>query len=264
MRRYYSEHFPYDWVVWFLTAGGNFPLNQREFAFRWNDSVKRYETFKTLQDAQLYMDINGYPEDEVPGFTLPLRFGSAEALRSFLIEKTPQSIDIGPLFQDIAHMAEDRKDPYAPKLSQLSFDIDLKDYEGPCLCWKDKRICDPCWIQYLRPALVELLGFLKTFMQFECVIPIYSAGAGFHVFVIDPSVWDWDDVARLGLMKHLPPSVKYDHSIVLSHLIKLPFSPHKTNGTLSLPILDPETFLPSQWRIKIANVTSELMEKLLQ
>lgn len=265
MRRYYTDFFPYEWVEWFLTCGKKFPLSGREFAFRWSpDITKRNEIFNTAQDAQLYMDINGYQEDEVATTrSIPLRFGNTESLRRFLIAKQPHSIDIGPIYQSLKHVGSDRHDPYAPKLCALTFDIDLKDYNDPCQCHKDKRICDPCWIRYLRPALIDLVGFLRNVMEFQCIIPIFSAGAGFHVFVLDPDVWEWDTVARQALVKHLPASIKCDAAVVLNHLIKLPFSPHKANGYLSLPILDIETFLPSEWRIKIESVTEELIHKLV-
>ncbi len=266
MHRYYSDYFPYEWVEWFLTLGGEFPLNQREFAFRWlPDIVKRNQDFKSTEDAQLYMDMNGYPEDEVAiGTMIPLRFGTIELLKAFLVAKQPHSIDIGPIYQSIAHVAEDRKDPHAPKLSALQFDIDLKDYDPQCDCWKKKKVCDPCWLLHLRPALLDLVHFLWKTMHFSTdgIIPVFSAGAGFHVFVIHKRVWDWDDVARQALIKHLPRTVICDPAIVLNHLIKLPFSPHKSNRCLSMPIVDIETFLPSQWRVLIENVDYDLMEKL--
>ncbi len=268
IRRYYSDHFPYEWVEWFLTLGGKFPLNRREFAFRWQpDVVKRNQDFKTVEDAQFYMDVNHYPSNERAtsiGTVLPLRFGTIGALRKFLIEKQPHSIDIGPLYQSLAHVSSDRKDPYAPKLSALQFDIDLKDYGGACECHKKKLICDQCWIQYLRPALIDLVNFLTETMQFDTsgIIPVYSAGAGFHVFVIHERVWKWDDSARQALIEHLPKSIICDPAIVLNHLIKLPFSPHKSNRCLSLPIVDIASFVPSAWRIKIEDVDDELMRKL--
>ena len=267
MRRYYTDYFPYEWVEWFLTLGGKFPLNQREFGFCWagGDIVKRNQDFKSKEDAQLYMDMNGYPDDEVAmGTMIPLRFGSMDALKTFLVSKQPHAIDIGPIYQSIAHASSDRKDPYAPKLSALQFDIDVKDYEPSCECYKKKRLCDLCWIQYLRPALRELIKFLRDKMLFDSsgIIPVFSAGAGFHVFVIHERVWAWDNVARQALIKHLPSAVKCDPAVTLGHLIKLPFSPHKSNGHLSLPILDIEAFLPSQWRVKIEDVDYDLMEKL--
>jgi DNA primase catalytic subunit len=267
MKSYYINYFPYEWVEWFLTCGKTFPLNRRELVFRWGekDITKRHETFKTLQDSAMYMERNGYEMTEEPLLALPLRFGTMDALRTFLIAKMPNCIDAGPIFQSLHYQDMDRKDEYAPKLAPLTYDIDLKGYAkrgNQCECYATpKGICDQCWIQYLRPALVDLVHFLRDIMQFKTVIPVFSGRGGFHVYVLDKRVWTWDDTARSILTEHLPDSIIRDTAITLSHLIKIPFSPHK-NGYLSMPILNIYEFLPSRDRVKLSDVTDELINKL--
>jgi len=269
MKHYYINHFPYEWVEWFLTCGGTFPLKLRELAFRWGekDITKRYEIFKTMQDSANYMERNGYETTEEPLLSLPLRFGTVDALRAFLVAKTPQCIDAGPIFQSLHYQTMDRRDEYAPKLAPLTFDIDLKGYikhDNQCQCCTTTiGTCDQCWIQHLRPALIDLVHFLRDIMQFKVVLPIFSGRGGFHVYVLDKRVWTWDDMARAILAEHLPKSIVRDSAITLGHLIKIPFSPHK-NGYLSMPILDIYEFLPSRDRVKLTSVTDELINKLTE
>ncbi len=269
MRAYYAYIFPYDWIESFLTCEGTYKLSRRDFAFRYPDYIKKNESFKEEKKTIDYMILFEYDSNDLPCARLPLRFGSTHMLRKFLIATAPAAIDVGPIFRSVNYAEIDRKDNYAHRPNFLPFDVDIKDYFDKKNRPTDKNecgaeghaLCDSCWFTYGRPALIDLVKFLKEFMKFDKVIPIFSGGGGFHVHVLDERVWEWDQETRDDLNRFVAkyvPTVILDLQIRVNHLIKLPFSPHK-NGNLSLPILDIKTFLPSRDAVKMVDMTKEMM-----
>ncbi len=205
-----------------------------------------------------------YDSNDQPSSKLPLRFGSINMLRKYLVAYAPYAIDVGAVFRSANYTDIDKCDNYAHRPNFLSFDVDIKDYSREETC-KGHALCDVCWTAYGRPALVNLMHFLTTFMEFKRVIPVFSGGGGFHIHVLDDRVWEWDQDTRDDLNRYIAihlPSVILDKAIMLSHLIKLPFSPH-ANGNLSLPILDIHQFLPSIDAIKVKDMSRELISKYL-
>jgi DNA primase catalytic subunit len=258
LRFYYETQFPYDLLYRYLTCDGFYPMAHRELAMRWDaDVFKRYETFESAKDCLSHMKQMRYAEEHVRGVVkVPMRFGSMDVLKAYLLRRLPVCIDAGPIFESIYTQHLDRKDTYTVKPCPLVFDIDIKDYDGqrPCAC-TGKASCDACWAACMRPALIDLVHFMRAFMGFARVIPIFSGRCGVHVLVFDQRVWTWDDSARMALVGYLPKSIKVDVGAMRSdHLLKIPFSPHAFTGNLALPILNMETFLPSRDAVNVKNV----------
>ena len=242
LKEYYLI-FPYQWVIKFLTCNGKYPLIKREFAFKIDDYWVKHKQFKNISDAQYFMSSYGY--DQEPSLKVPIRFGYERAFRNYLIVSQPSSINVGP--------TDDKKCP-------IVLDVDLKDYGKTCC----ESSCDVCWVKYARVALVDVVNWLRDFMLFKNVLAVDSGSGGFHIYVLDERVWDWDQEAREQFYTFIPPSVILDKSIRVNytHLVKIPFSPNFKNGCLSLPILNIHEYLPSQ-RIKLEDATLEIINKFL-
>jgi DNA primase catalytic subunit len=150
------------------------------------------------------------------------------------------------------------------KRTALVIDVDIKAFDRPCDCGPHS-LCDVCWVQCARVALVDLIGFFTDFIQFRRVCGLFSGRAGFHVIVNDERAWNMDQEARNALLQHLPKTVKVDAgAAAISHMIKIPFSPHASTGNVAMPIENPQTFLPSRDAIHYSRMTGERMEQLKQ
>lgn len=261
MRAYYENCFPYEWIERFLTCNGKYPLNKREFSFRKNDFWIKHKKFNNLSDCGSFMLKYGYTE-KIPNIRLPLRFGNVKVLKEYMVDLVPDSINVGPVYYSIYSQYMDRKNVFADKQCPLVFDVDIKDYKEKTCC---KELCDLCWITYGRVALVDLVNWLKNFMQFKHILPVDSGFGGFHVYVLDERVWTWDQETRSQFYRYIPKSVILDKSIEgdFTHLAKIPFSPNPKNGCLSLPILDIHTYLPSRDRIKVEKANPERIDFLI-
>lgn len=233
---YYLNVFPYQWVIRFLTCNGKYPLNKRQIRLRIKEYWQENKQFDTISDARYYMNFSGYAENEEisKDKKIPFRFGHEKGFKSLLLQNIPASINAGPIFGDLCY-------------SPMTLDVDLKDYGKKCC----ETSCDICWVQFARPALIDLYEFLINFMLFKSVLFVDSGSGGFHVYILDERVWVWDQEARNQFCRYLPKSVIVDKAIRddFKHMVKIPFSPNFKNGCLSLPILDIYTYLPSM-RIK--------------
>lgn len=246
LKHYYEQKFPYEWVIKFLTCDGKYPLNRREFSFTFKhgEVVLRHKKHYNVSDATYFMERYGYAEENTNLKDVPLRMGHEKAFKHYLTTNVPESINVGPLYDSIF----EKKGALAP----IVFDIDLKDYTQRTCC-TGKKTCDRCWIDYGRPALRDLLKWLKEFMLFKHVLAVDSGSGGFHVYVLDERVWTWDKDARRQFYSFTPKSVIMDKSIAndFKHLVKIPYSPNYKNGCLSLPIENIEDYLPSRDRVKL-------------
>jgi hypothetical protein len=230
---FYRNIFPADLVVRFGTCNGRFPFVGKSLAVRWGEIVVRHERFKTLEEAQAYLTMRGFPPETVPELRLPLRFKNVDDFSTMLKSKAPHSIHFGPI-----------DGIYAP----LVFDVDLdhRKVVRTCACEGKKKVCDQCWPQFMRPKLVPLLAFLRR--HFECVVGFYSGGRGFHLWVLDERVWRWNRRVREVFVSKLPPGSEIDIDVTLnytSHLLKIPLGMHNDTGVISMPIMDADTFVPS-------------------
>jgi len=246
---YYSQLFPVELICKFLTNNYKYPLIQKEFAF--SAHFKRYETFKDLKSSKEFT--KNYPLylTQDLGLKVPIRFQNHEELKDYLIKNLPNTINVGPIFPP--HVS--RSDPFAIFPKPLFFDIDMEDYTNETSTNRPSHIppakrtctctttCDACWILILRDPLVACMDFLKGFMEFTCVIPVYSGRRGFHIWVMDE--WELDKESREYIVNKMPAILDRNVTIQSTHLMKLFLVPHKTTGRLAIPILDVETFVPS-------------------
>lgn len=152
-------------------------------------------------------------------------------------------------------------------ISPVFFDIDLDDYilpkgiidRGPLCDCKEKQCCDICWELIMRKPLLDCLHFLKDFMKFKHVFAMFSGGRGFWIYVCDD--WEMDRDSREFLADRMPAKVDREVTIQMNHLMKVPFSTHRTTGVVCSPIMNPEDFLPSKDTRHFSKVDEGLMKQ---
>jgi len=156
-----------------------------------------------------------------------------EALQEYLDEKCPITFQITP--------SVGNKRP-------LFFEVDMDDYydtiKRTCQC-KERECCDTCWQQVARKPLIDCLDFCCNFMEFKHVVPLFSGGRGFWIIINDPEVWLYDTESKTSFAKRVPARIDTGVTIQKNHLMKIPLTPHHRTGILCVPILDPQTFVPS-------------------
>lgn len=215
MRAFYETKYPIDRVVALLTHNGQFPLGNVRFGFRWGeDCFKRYETFETKQDAIDYMDRMEYPtEEEIPSRKLPLRFFNKGTLRTYLMDNTPDTINV----------------QFPENARPLVFDVDIGDFNAKreyCMC-QSKQVCRVCWIEIMRPAMIQAKHFLVDFIGFKEVMFVFSGRKGFHIWVTDEKVWSFSLNARQNFVDRIGIPVDREITCGKGHLVKLPWGKHQ-------------------------------------
>lgn len=231
---FWKNVFPFENFYNFLTCFGEYPLKYREFVFG--------EFYKRFKDKEK---------------KTPLRFKDIKELQEFLICGNYSTFLCGPVwFPNVS-----REDKYVIFPLPLLFDVDLDDYHEEtsvnrpihipriirsCSCLP-KTCCDTCWKEIAVEPLKYMIHFLKDIMEYKYVLTIYSGSRGFWIIVWDKPVWMYDTIARKNIADQLS-NICIDKNVTISptHLMKIPLTPHKKTGILSVPIEDPETFLPSQ------------------
>ena len=226
-KKYYTEIFPYKDLFNILKI-----TNKKEISFcREGTSYIRYETFDTPDE--FYRRI---------------------------CQINPFRIDVGANYKErptkIANNIIESK--------ELSFDVDLTDYDRSCC--QDKKVCKKCY--ELIKCAVEMLNYiLREEFGLNNVGFVFSGRRGVHCWVFGED--DLDGEIRSNIYKYFKnasTNIRKQHKDILlkyakndneeelkrvfpildkqvtvkmSHLIKMPFSIHPDTMNVSIP-LDPE------------------------
>lgn len=217
-----------------VTANHRVPLSSVEFALRWGEEkFKRWHKFDKLSQCKEFMRSMEYPDDNTlikfkdGKHTIPVRFGSAEAMQRYFDEFKPTSMNVVPSAAIV-----------------FDFDVDERT-ERSCACRGTRSCCDDCWVAIIRPVMQKLLRFC-AFMGFKEYQAFFSGRRGFNIWVLDaPKA---DKIAKTNLFTRLQKewNITVDRSVLVTnnHLVKAPYMPHQTTGFLALPIDD--LFVPSK------------------
>lgn len=209
LRDYYRRTFPVDRIIQIITHNRKYALSGVRFAFRWGEDIfKRY-------DSQ----------------GRPLTFTDAQSLRTALVQQTPDTVNV--------EFPEDAR--------PLVFDVDIHDYADiarlNCSC-EPKQVCNECWMQIMRPEMLKAREFLCEFIGFKEVTFVFSGRKGFHIWVTDDCVWEWDTNARLNYVQRMPVRCDVPITVSKGHLIKLPWTRHQKTHKMASVIEPLETWLP--------------------
>lgn len=234
LKRFYQDLFPFDQLIQLLTRNGLYPLSRIRFAFRYGeDMFVRYLTFDSKQEALDYMERMDWPDEEIekPRKKLEIRFFHHTHLRDYVVRHVPDTINV--------QFPEDSR--------PLVFDVDMQDYppeQRDCACPTERDICNHCWRQVMRPAMIKAKAWLCDFIGFNEVYFVFSGRKGFHIWILDERVWEWSLEGRKNYAERIP--IRIDKAITQGpgHLIKVPWGVHHWTGGVCVTIEDVESFLP--------------------
>lgn len=169
MEKYYDFLFPISFVLKFLSHGS--------VDGAW--SMKRREIVVTLPKIGL--------ED-----TFKVRYGSVanEAeWRDFLLRnKNFLQLDVGGVFYLTPKRMSEVRGPFsldeAVNRRELTFDVDMSDYDDVRFCCQKKTCCVKCW-----PLAVAAAAFLDAYLReaYAChkLVWLFSGRRGIHCWVYD-------------------------------------------------------------------------------
>jgi DNA primase small subunit len=175
LSKYYSNNFPVH-VIWKWLQTSSKPEN-REFSFcEDNHPYNRYNSFANVNE-----------------------------LHSFIIERIPQRIDIGPVYNIAPHKKSKQpnqrqlaqNDNFRAELAEFKIDIDIPDYNDArlCHCKEKETICNDCW-PLINLAIVVLSDILENDFAYERQIWFFSGKKGAHGWVCDERTLRMDDEKR--------------------------------------------------------------------
>lgn len=170
MNRYMVEHFPFADLCRFLCFGTERSdlLAKREFMTGTGESFVRRH------------------------LSLP----SSDQLQSFILREKICRFDVGAsyIFPPARRTADGPEN--CPVLRELTFDMDLKDYDDVrgCGCSGNDRCC-LCWPLVATSAVV-VHRLLKEVFGYRRIMWVYSGMKGFHCWISDPEAVTLDDAAR--------------------------------------------------------------------
>lgn len=182
LSKYYSNSFPVS-VIWKWLQTASKPEN-REFSFcEDNHPYNRYNSFATESEFQ-----------------------------SFIIERTPQRIDIGAVYNFPPHKKSKQpnqkqtaqNDNFKPELAEFKVDIDIPDYGNArlCHCTEIDSVCKECW-PLINLAIVVLTDIFENDFAYTKQIWFFSGKKGAHGWICDDRTKRLDDEGRSHLTNFL-------------------------------------------------------------
>ena len=145
LKIYYQNFFPFqNFMGWLGKSETNY-FSKREFSFTLrNGAYFRYQSFKAVDE-----------------------------LKSKMIDKIPEKIDIGAVYSIAPEMIRTRGEKSLPEERELVFDIDMNDYDNNRTCCTGPVNCDKCW-KYMILAYKILDSCLREDFGFEHILYAFS------------------------------------------------------------------------------------------
>ena len=180
LKKYYSQYYPSELIINWLTKNDKKNLKKREFCFTsQNDKYIRYQSFKSLSE-----------------------------FKHRILNLNPIKIDIGGIYnQEPRHYIENKSNnnnnkDFICEEKELVFDIDISDYDEVRKCCQNNDVCSKCWkyivsgAKILKRILEEDFGFQKIFFTF-------SGRRGIHCWVCDKRACVLKKNARTAIEKYI-------------------------------------------------------------
>ena len=131
-----------------------------------------------------------------------ISFNDADELKQALLQKNPEKIDIGAVYNIPPKDNKREFTPFRAIERELVFDIDMTDYDDVRYCCSGAAICPKCWLfmviaaKVLNRALTEDFGFKHIFW-------VYSGRRGIHCWVSDARARKLSFEARAAIADYL-------------------------------------------------------------
>jgi DNA primase small subunit len=131
-----------------------------------------------------------------------LSFSDADELKQTLVQKNPDKIDIGAVYN--ISPKDNRREwaPFRAVERELVFDIDLTDYDDVRNCCSGASVCRKCWLFMVIAAKI-LHRVLSEDFGFKHIFWIYSGRRGIHCWVSDERARKLSFEARAAIADYL-------------------------------------------------------------
>ena len=180
LKKYYSQYYPSELIINWLTKNDKKNLKKREFCFTsQNDKYIRYQSFKSLAE-----------------------------FKRRILTLNPIKIDIGGIYnQEPRHYIENKNNnnnniEFICEEKELVFDIDISDYDDVRKCCQNNDICTKCW-KYIISGAKILERILKEDFGFQKIFFVFSGRRGIHCWVCDKRACLLNKNARTAIEKYI-------------------------------------------------------------
>jgi DNA primase small subunit len=110
------------------------------------------------------------------------QFKTVEELKTFVLEKVPSKIHLGPMITSASTAATPTYE------HELVLDIDLNDYADirPCECKDQPHTCMTCW-PILAAGILVLDHLIRDNFGYQQLMWVFSGRRGVHCWILDES-----------------------------------------------------------------------------
>lgn len=213
----YTVCYPFDSIVKMLKMGrAHSSLQYRDIGLQpfENASFGMKKRFNRVRDSSLRDEMikNNFPA---------LHMGSFRPLS--IQEYYYNENEVPILYDSIGTTTSNSSRPECSKVyKEVTFDIDITDYDRFCACSELKTVCDTCWLHMEGTCFIlnELL-MTRYGIEQENIMWIFSGGKGIHCFVNDSKMLKMTENARMNLYNdlfvdktndYIAHCIKYHHS----------------------------------------------------
>ncbi|CAD5233362.1 unnamed protein product [Bursaphelenchus xylophilus] len=149
-------------------------LNRREFGFTFDQAMHRY-----------------------------LSFTDPNELTKQLVAKKPRKFEIGAVATvPMAQRDSVCKEEFEWVERELTFDIDMDDYNSVRTCCQDKKVCQKCW-SFISIGAKVINFILTEHFGFKKLLFVFSGRRGLHVWCADDKARKLGDLERKAIYDYL-------------------------------------------------------------
>ena len=144
------------------------------------------------------------------GYTKPFDF------RDDVLSLNPLRVELGPVYENEVRLNRDEGPKSIPVARELTFDIDMDQYDYIRTCCQGKGVCKKCWV-FLKAGQEVLSALLSTCFGFSHILWVFSGRRGIHAWVCDKSAYSMPSYMRRSVASFLQFT---ETSLLSNYLVK--------------------------------------------
>lgn len=279
MEGFLREKMQWDTVWKFITHNNRYAIRHCEITYQVYSSgvFFRNETFYSREKAERYcldhqISTLNVVQKSSTQFKVRFVFNDFDEFRKHVLKHQPRAIHLGPIYymEGRNGRAWECKHNLVRKPMVCDLDIDPVDrvISVRCPCKMEKKCCDICWAEWIRPRIREILHVYANIFQFKHILMEYSGGKGCHIYALDEFACEWTPEQRTRVVNMIQARgvvLDKEASVLTNRTCKIPLYMHAKTGRITVPIAltEWEQWLPSM-APTFTSVTFEQMQQYAQ